>query len=847
MNAPLRRLVPALVVALLLASPLLPAGAGAATPRLDPTFGQGGHARPVYGPGFEGASFPFGRLEADGSIVVDRQDGGDGPGYVTEERYLADGRLDPSFKTEAKDLEVEARDARGRTLRTSSPERQQTIERLNPDGSVDTTFGCDQPGPCHSYTEFRIDAILPLPSGKIVVAGAIGGRREGSPVIEELALARFDESGAFDPSFGQGGTVHLKADDGVGGEEVVGLTLGQGEDVLVSLNDEASWEQNLNLTVGGSKVAAVGPSGQLDPGFGVAGVVASEGHIGAVEGLAGGALLIAGERWGATLEPFLDLRDGDVSLNRLTPTGAPDPGFGEGDGTTVVDLGGTDLATALLRRPDGSIVVGAVDTVPHQRCVMPYVWTSCAETPALLGFEPDGALAPGFGKAGVLRLDRLRYEAVIASPVGVLFLHELPGGGVLAGGGTRAAGFLAEVDPAGRLLPGFGDGGIVSVTHPRKSYSRPLQMATDAKGRLVVLGETTAGQNPDPSVPAVFRLHPNGRVDRSFGDGRGFVNVPGHLIAMALDQRGRALVLTGKYSPNSLARLTAGGRLDPRFGVEGIATLPRGVPGLVHGKRRKIVAYPRTVLALPGGGALVTAVSGSGEGSPNARLDLFRLTPSGALDPSFGRDGIRQLTFPAVGVPRVRAAKLMADGRIVLGGSVRARGPGGPKRQTAAVFRLTVDGLPDPTFGDRGLVTFGFRGQGVVTALALGPGGEIVAAGRHGRAHEESRPLLERLSASGRTDRAFSRRVAATSAGAAAETTEPTKVLLWRGRIALVPAYNPDLAIYAGDGSLERVLDFGKERRPRTWIMAATLQRGALVVATKTARRLTYTLTRLLP
>jgi uncharacterized delta-60 repeat protein len=838
----IRRAAALATATVLLASALPAPGAGAApAPKLDPSFGAGGRARPVYGPTFSGASFPVGAVGADGSLVVNRQDSADGEGFVTVERYTADGRLDPTFKTEEKSELVEAEDAQGRTLRTSRAESPETIERLDADGSLDKEFGCDAPiEGCHSFTGFSIAAILPLPSGKILVAGSIAGRRESYPVIKELALARFDESGALDPGFGKGGIVHLAADDGVAGEELVGLTLGGGEDALVSLNDEVADESSSWLPTGGSKVAAVGPSGQLDPAFGAAGVYASADHIGAIESIAGGGLLLTGERFTTELEPLLAGRASDIYLTRLTPAGAPDPTFGEAAGTTVVDLGGIDHAGAILRRPDGSIVVGGATTVPHLRCIYPREVT-CDETPVLVGFTAAGTVAPDFGEGGTLRLGRLRFASAAVSATGVLFLHDLPGGGIVAGGGTQADGFLAEVEADGRFIPAFGEGGIVAVTHPRRSFERPQAIATDAEGRLVVLGETDSG-TAGTTVPAVFRLRPSGQIDRGFGDGRGFVTFPGHIDALALDPRGRALVLTGKYSPNGVTRVTRSGRLDPTFGTEGVAALPEAVEGIVRGKRKRLSVTPRTVLGLPGGGVLVGAVSGGGE---SARLDLIRLTPSGSLDRGFGDDGMRPLAFPGVGVPKVRTMALTAGGRIVIGGSVRATGPGGRERQTAAVFRLTAGGRPDPSFGTGGLVTMRLRGQGLISALALGPHGEIVAAGHHFMGKNYG-ALLVKLSASGHPDRAFDRRAAATEF-APDRLIDPGQVLLWHGGKALASLYARSVELISEDGRLEREVRFGKGRHPRTWIAGATLQHGRLVVASKTSRLGPFTLTRLLP
>jgi uncharacterized delta-60 repeat protein len=841
MKSPLRIGIAALLLALALAAPT---AAMASAPTPDPAFGHGGHAEPTYERNYEPAEFLGATVGADGSILATRHDSYNGRGVIGFDRYFADGSPDRSYRQENTEERPEAIDAKGRVVRTSQPayESPRGLERLNPDGSPDAGFGCDaQDTSCHDVLiDSHIDAILPLASGKIVVAGSgTGPRVDGEPTLE-VTVARYDESGVLDPTFGSGGVVHLGKDAGVKGEELAGLTVGPGEDVLLTLDDEARTEQEPGPR-GGSKVVAVGPDGHLDQGYGTGGTFTSDDYVGAVEGEAGGALLLTGERWGASLGRYLP-RDSDIYLTRLTAAGAPDPAFGAAGGTTTVDLGGIDSAATLLRRPDGSIVVGGAGVVPRFDCLIRYSFSFfCVETPAVVGFTPGGALDPEFGAGGIARLQPLTFEHAVALPVGVLFLRTLPGGAVLAGGGNAGSAFLAELTGTGNPVSGFGDAGIVTLAHRRKSAAAPRELATDPRGRIVALGLTDAGGiGVNVESPAVFRFDPDGSVDRSFAAGRGFVTVPGRdvgTIALAVDRRGRALVLDGKYSENAVIRVTAAGELDPAFGKEGFAPLPEYVWGIARGRRSKLAITPRSIVALPDGGVLVMGVSG---GNLSSRIDLIRLAPRGALDRSFGRGGIVQIAPGPDGEQNARAMAVMADGRVVLAGSIRA---GKHKRQTAMLVRLLPDGRPDPAFGKGGLVTMPVRGKGLFTALAVGPGGAITVGGRH-IYKDRYTGLAARFSAAGLPDRSFIRRAAR---GPGEATSSPAQVLLWGKRIVMLPTYYPSVTIYSAGGRYERELVFGKTHRPTTYLGGGVLQDGGLVVASKTAGRRTFRLTRLLP
>src|SRR5690349_7533616 len=112
-----------------------------------------------------------------------------------------------------------------------------------------------------------------------------------------------------------------------------------------------------------------------------------------------------------------------------------------------------------------------------------------------------------------------------------------------------------------------------------------------------------------------------------------------------------------------------------------------------------------------------------------------RLTPAaGALDPSFGTDGVALVDPIAAGSPPggrpVNAAALQPDGRIVLAGTNASNGH-------FAVVRLTPDGALDSRFGSGGEAEIAFDnapGANVAANLANGvavqPDGKLVVVGR---------------------------------------------------------------------------------------------------------------------
>jgi uncharacterized delta-60 repeat protein len=104
---------------------------------------------------------------------------------------------------------------------------------------------------------------------------------------------------------------------------------------------------------------------------------------------------------------------------------------------------------------------------------------------------------------------------------------------------------------------------------------------------------------------------------------------------------------------------------------------------------------------------------------------VARLTPTGEPDASFGTNGIATAALPPAAVPRAYTMVVLPDGRPLIGGTSDETQAGA--RLTLA--RFTVQGVPDPSFGDGGVVLRDVP-QGNfdrVEKLALRPSGTPVA------------------------------------------------------------------------------------------------------------------------
>ena len=312
--------------------------AGAAAGSLDPTFGTGGVTVVSFAGGVGILSSIV--AQSDGKILVLAQAGTTGSAVL---RFTTTGALDTGFGSTGiaalptsigggMMLQANGQIVIGGVTSLSAGGAALAAERLNTDGSLDTSFGSGglavvglgirAPGAGH--------AVLVQPNGDILIGAQLFpiGRRQPF----QTALARFTPTGALDTTFGTQGLTIRSAS--------TGCTLLSSGDFLV-VNSEAIAQFTANgspepSVTGGTIVASNGSN--LD---GAPSVFQSNGdYLFATE------LFIAEESRG---------HNASAQVLRFTDTGAADPNLPTGPLTfsVLVDLGSRPYPTRWPFSPVG--------------------------------------------------------------------------------------------------------------------------------------------------------------------------------------------------------------------------------------------------------------------------------------------------------------------------------------------------------------------------------------------------------------------------------------------------------------------------------------------------------------
>jgi uncharacterized delta-60 repeat protein len=219
-----------------------------------------------------------------------------------------------------------------------------------------------------------------------------------------------------------------------------------------------------------------------------------------------------------------------------------------------------------------------------------------------------------------------------------------------------------------------------------------------------------------------------------------------------------------------IAQLNSDGSLDTSFGGTGTMRFNK------FGIRAAAVAADGTIFLA---GSNVTA----------DRIALARITPDGALDRTFGHDGIRvgaALGDAADLAPR--AISILPDGRILVAASINQTGGSGPQ---IALLRFSADGQTDTSFGINGVRRL-LDGYILSRAAAL-PDGQMVLGGKRAAVNQ---PFMVRLLSDGTIDQSFISR-GLNSIGSAVG-------------VAAIAVQSESQIFAAIDGSIVRLNDVGR-------------------------------------
>ncbi|MEM7437075.1 MAG: hypothetical protein AAF436_18115 [Myxococcota bacterium] len=235
--------------------------------------------------------------------------------------------------------------------------------------------------------------------------------------------------------------------------------------------------------------------------------------------------------------------------------------------------------------------------------------------------------------------------------------------------GTVEVPLFVAGDP-GELDTSFSFDGTVLYSVTDRDFDTPRSIVRDNRGRLILAG---VGQGADPSVGWLVRFLPQGAIDPSFGtEGEvfGFARAsdPESSVSRIFMQDENGLIVFASSfgvgdSTQYLRALDEDGDVDTTFGAAGDAVLQ---------------VFCQRVVEAPSGYVCVKSLD-----------DMCLLTPDGVEDPSF--------TAPAPLPTSVEGVAVDSQGRVVFGGFTGT--------DPFLIARLTPTGALDASFGTAGSLT----------------------------------------------------------------------------------------------------------------------------------------------
>ena len=365
------------------------APAAAIAGELDTSFGSGGKVFTAIGPDSFATAVavqPDGRLIAAG-WSLSRQSAD-----FALARYQVDGALDQTFGpggtvlhgvglfsgADALVLQPDGLPVAAGFSETSSGSNF-ALARYDPTGAPDATFGSDGTALADFGGFAFATSLARQPDGKLVSAGAYFDEAG-----TQFALARHDQTGTLDASFGSGGKVLSR----VGADGFASAVVVQPDGKVVAAGGGGACPPIpfAPVCTGQFGLIRYDGSGRPDSGFGVGGSVLTP--VGD-DGNASGLLL---QPDGKLVAGGYAVRSGryQFALARYNPNGQLDGSFGS-NGLVFTPMGAAEAGVrALALQPDGKLVAAG------------WIEGEQASAWGLARYTPNGALDPTFGQEGRL-------------------------------------------------------------------------------------------------------------------------------------------------------------------------------------------------------------------------------------------------------------------------------------------------------------------------------------------------------------------------------------------------------------------------------------------------------------
>lgn len=273
----------------------------------------------------------------------------------------------------------------------------------------------------------------------------------------------------------------------------------------------------------------------------------------------------------------------------------------------------------------------------------------------------------------------------------------------------------------GTLDPTFGTDGVARIGRAG-TVLRAVAVRPD--GRIVACG-TWAGESTGSKI-VVAQLLADGTPDREFGaDGTRLIiaiSAPAVCTGIVLQPDGR-IVVSGRSlegpPPPGWNAIRIVARLTPNGALDPTFASGTGIH-VSHGGYSNALALQRD------GKVLVAGYGGTFIPSIATDFQIMRLLPDGTMDVAFGNSGVA-ISGLAVAFDSniAMAVAIDAEGRAVLAGTSRISGPGQSDRM--AVVRFLADGQLDTSFGTNGRTMGPAESSGM--GIAVQRDGALVLSG----------------------------------------------------------------------------------------------------------------------
>lgn len=435
-------------------------------------------------------------LQPDGKLVF--------AGYLTSVapdfaavRYNPDGSLDTTFDGDGR-VSTPVGTGRDEGFAASlqpdgklviagiatSTDGDSALVRLNPDGSLDTSFDVDGKvvTPAGNFDLSLADSAIQA-DGKIVVAGTLLVTNNF-----DFAVARLNSDGTIDQTFGNNGSVRTTVGTGNDTGQAVAIQ-GDGKIVAAGIIRAGSFDN--------FGVVRYNPDGTLDTTFDGDGRVTTslvagndQPWVTAIQ--PDGKILVAGR----AANPFFHF-----AIVRYNANGSLDTTF-DTDGIVMTPIGTIEAnITDLCLLEDGRIVATGL------------AWTGSNHDFAVAMYNPDGSLDTSFGTNGVVTT-----PVLLGQDLGSASAVQPDGKIVVTGlsfDGTRQVFAVVRYNADGSLDTTFDGDGIVTIPVGTGS-GQASGIALQPDEKILISGWAVFGSNADY---VVARLNPNGSLDSAFRSG----------------------------------------------------------------------------------------------------------------------------------------------------------------------------------------------------------------------------------------------------------------------------------------------------------------------------------------